>query len=203
MRRSFRLGIIALVVGAIALGGGRLWSSRPSPADAARRPADAARLPTDAARLPTDAARRPPDAARQWATVAPSVSPQSSNSPSPADVLRRLDDLRGPAFARPDVGLLARVYGPGPLLDEDSVRLRRLVPVGCGLVGAHTEFRNVQASSRSAGRWSIRATARLAPSTLRCTGVVRGHAAGARQTGLRIELAQVAGQYRIAGQLPG
>ena len=113
VRRSFRLGIIALVVGAIALGGGLLWSSRPSPADAARRP-------TDAARRPTDAARRPPDAARQ-STVAPSVSPQSSNSPSPADVLRRLDDLREQAFARRDVGLLARVYVPGPLLDEDSV----------------------------------------------------------------------------------
>ena len=194
-RRSFRLGIIALVVGAIALGGGLLWSSRPSPADAARRPTDAGRLPTDGAGQPTDAARLP--------TVAPSIPPQSSNSSSPADVLRRLDDLREQAFARRDVALLARVYVPGPLLDEDSVRLRRLVPVGCGLVGAHTEFRNVQASSRSAGRWSIRATARLAPSTLRCSGVVRGHAAGAGPTGLRIELARVAGQYRIAGQLPG
>ena len=198
-RRSFRLGIIALVVGAIALGGGLLWSSRPSPADAARRPTDAGRLPTDAAGQPTDAARLPAVAP----TVAPSVSSQSSNSPSPADVLRRLDDLREQAFARRDVGLLAQVYVPGPLLDEDSVRLRRLVPVGCGLVGAHTEFRNVQASSRAAGRWSIRATARLAPSTLRCSGVVRGHAAGAGPTGLRIELAQVAGPYRIAGQLPG
>jgi eukaryotic-like serine/threonine-protein kinase len=184
-RRSFRLGILALVVGAIALGGGLLWSSRPSPADAARRP--------------TDAGRRPAVAP----TVAPSVRPQSSNSPSPADVLRRLDDLREQAFARRDVGLLAEVYVPGPLLDEDSVRLRRLVPVGCGLVGAHTEFRNVQASSRSAGRWSIRATARLAPSTLRCRGVVRGHAADAGPTGLRIELAQVAGEYRMAGQVPG
>lgn len=184
-RRSFRLGIIALVVGAIALGGGLLWSSRPSPADAARRPTDAARLPTVAP------------------TAAPSVPPQSSNSPSPADVLRRLDDLREQAFARRDAGLLARVYVPGALLDEDSVRLRRLVPVGCGLVGAHTEFRNVQTSSRSAGRWSIRATARLAPSTLRCSGVVRGQAAGAGPTGLRIELARIAGQYRIAGQLPG
>ena len=198
-RRSFRLGIIALVVGAIALGGGLLWSSRPSPADAARRPTDAGRRPTDAAGQPTDAARLPTVAP----TVAPSVPPQSSNSPSPADVLRRLDDLREQAFARRDVGLLAQVYVPGPLLDEDSVRLRRLVPVGCGLVGAHTEFRNVQASSRAAGRWSIRATARLAPSTLRCSGVVRGHAAGAGPTGLRIELAQVAGPYRIAGQLPG
>jgi Protein kinase domain len=46
VRRSFRLGLIALVVGAIALGGGLLWSSRPSPADAARRPTDAARLPS-------------------------------------------------------------------------------------------------------------------------------------------------------------
>ena len=198
-RRSFRLGIIALVVGAIALGGGLLWSSRPSPADAARRPTDAGRLPTDAAGQPTDAARLPTVAP----TVAPSVPPQSSDSPSPADVLRRLDDLREQAFARRDVGLLAQVYVPGPLLDEDSVRLRRLVPVGCGLVGAHTEFRNVQASSRAAGRWSIRATARLAPSTLRCSGVVRGHAAGAGPTGLRIELAQVAAPYRIAGQLPG
>ena len=205
-RRSFRLGIIALVVGAIALGGGLLWCSRPSPADAGRRPTDAVRRPTDAVRRPTDAAGQPTDAARLPAvapTVAPSVPPQSSDSPSPADVLRRLDDLREQAFARRDVGLLAQVYVPGPLLDEDSVRLRRLVPVGCGLVGAHTEFRNVQASSRSAGRWSIRATARLAPSTLRCSGVVRGHAAGAGPTGLRIELAQVAGPYRIAGQLPG
>jgi serine/threonine protein kinase len=192
VRRSVRLGIIALVVGAIALGGGLLWSSRPSPADAARRPTDAGGQPTDAAGLPTGAP-----------TVAPSVSPQSSDSPSPADILRRLDDLREQAFARRDVGLLAQVYVPGLLLDEDSARLRRLVPVGCGLVGAHTGFRNVQASSRSAGRWSIRATARLAPSTLRCTGVVRGHAAGAGPTGLRIELAQVAGQYRIAGQFPG
>ena len=201
-RRSFRLGIITLVVGAIALGGGLLWCSRPSPADAARRPTDAVRRPTDAVRRPTDAAGQPTDAAR-LPTVAPSVSPQSNNSPSPADVLRRLGDLREQAFARRDVGLLAQVYVPGPLLDEDSVRLRRLVPVGCGLVGAHTEFRNVQASSRSAGRWSIRATARLVPSTLRCTGVVRGRAAGAGPTGLRIELARVAGQYRIAGQLPG
>ena len=201
-RRSFRLGIITLVVGAIALGGGLLWCSRPSPADAARRPTDAVRRPTDAVRRPTDAAGQPTDAAR-LPTVAPSVSPQSNNSPSPADVLRRLGDLREQAFARRDVGLLARVYVPGPLLDEDSVRLRRLVPVGCGLVGAHTEFGNVQASSRSAGRLSIRATARLAPSTLRCMGVVRGHAAGAGPTGLRIELAQFAGQYRIAGQLPG
>ena len=201
-RRSFRLGIITLVVGAIALGGGLLWCSRPSPADAARRPTDAVRRPTDAVRRPTDAAGQPTDAAR-LPTVAPSVSPQSNNSPSLADVLRRLGDLREQAFARRDVGLLAQVYVPGPLLDEDSVRLRRLVPVGCGLVGAHTEFRNVQASSRSAGRWSIRATARLAPSTLRCTGVVRGRAAGAGPTGLRIELVQVAGQYRIAGQLPG
>jgi hypothetical protein len=71
------------------------------------------------------------------------------------------------------------------------------------LVGAHTEFRNVQASGRAAGLWSIRATAELAPSTLHCKGVVRAHAAGAGPIGLRIELAQVAGQYRIAGQRPG
>jgi protein kinase-like protein len=179
VRRSFRLGIIALLAGGIALGGGLLWSSRPSPADAARQPTGAARQPTDA----------------------PGASPQSTSSSSPADVLRELDDLREQAFARRDLRLLARVYVPGPLLDEDSVRLRQLVPVGCGLVGAHTEFRDVQASGRSAGRWSVRATVRLAPSTLRCKGVVRGHAAGAGPTGLRIELAQIAGQYRIAGQL--
>src|SRR6478609_4781394 len=92
-RRSFRLGIIALVVSAIALGGGLLWSSRPSPADAAR-PTDAGRLPTDAGRLPTDAGRLPKDAAGQPTdaarlptvapTAAPSFPPQSSNSPSPA-----------------------------------------------------------------------------------------------------------------------
>ena len=120
-----------------------------------------------------------------------------------ADVLRRLDDLREQAFARRDVRLLARVYVPGRLLDEDGAPLRRLVPVGCGLVGAHTEFRNVQGSVPAAGRWSVRATARLAPSTLRCNGVANGHAAGAGPTGLRIELARVRGQYRIAGQLPG
>jgi hypothetical protein len=167
-----------LVVGGIALGGGLLWSGRPRPADAARQPTVAA-------------------------PSAPNGSTLSGSSSSPADVLRRLDDLREKAFARRDLGLLARVYVPGRLLDEDGALLQRLVPVGCGLVGAHTEFRNVQASVPAAGRWSVRATARLAPSTLRCNGVVNGHAAGAGPIGLRIELARVRGQYRIAGQLPG
>ena len=191
VRRSFRQGVVVLVVGAIALGGVLLWSNRPGPADAARQRRDGAAQPTVAARRPTVAP-----------SAAPRVLPQPSNSPSPAEILRRLDNLREQAFARRDVGLLARVYVPGPLLNEDSVRLRRLVPVGCGLVGAHTEFRNVQASDQATGRWSIRTTAELAPSTLHCNGVVRGHAAGAGPTGLRIDLAQVAGQYRIAGQLP-
>jgi serine/threonine protein kinase len=178
VRRSLRLVVTMLVIGAIALGGGLLWSGRPSPADAARQPTLAA-------------------------PSAPNASTLSGSSSSPADVLRRLDDLREQAFARRDVGLLARVYVPGRLLDEDGALLRRLVPVGCGLVGAHSEFRNVQASVPAAGRWSVRATARLAPSTLRCNGVVNGHAAGAGPTGLRIELTLVRGQYRIAGQLPG
>ena len=178
VRRSLRLVVTMLVVGGIALGGGLLWSGRPSPADAARQPTSAA-------------------------PSAPNASTLSGSSSSPADVLRRLDDLREHAFARRDVRLLARVYVPGRLLDEDGAMLRRLVPVGCGLVGAHTEFRNVQASVPAAGRWSVRATARLSPSTLRCNGVVNGHAAGTGPTGLRIELARVRGQYRIAGQLPG
>ena len=178
VRRSLRLGVTVLVVGGIALGGGLLWSGRPSPADAARQPTFSA-------------------------PAASNASPLSGSSSSAADVLRRLDDLRQHAFARRDVGLLAQVYVPGRLLDEDGAMLRRLVPVGCGLVGAHTEFRNVQASVPAAGRWSVRATARLSPSTLRCNGVVNGHAAGSGPTGLRIELARVRGQYRIAGQLPG
>jgi serine/threonine protein kinase len=177
VRRSLCLVVTILVMGGIALGGGLLWSGRPSPADAARQPTFAA-------------------------PSAPNASTLSGSS-SPADVLRRLDDLREQAFARRDVRLLAQVYVPGRLLDEDGALLRRLVPVGCGLVGAHTEFRNVQGSVPAAGRWSVRATAQLAPSTLRCNGVANGHAAGAGPTGLRIELARVRGQYRIAGQLPG
>jgi hypothetical protein len=89
------------------------------------------------------------------------------------------------------------------LLDQDAALLRRIVPIGCRLLGAHTDFRDVEVASAAATTWTVRAMAQLAPSTLRCGGVVSGHAEGTGPTGLRVELTQEAGQFRIASQLPG
>lgn len=178
--RALRLGATVVMITGVALAGALLWSSRPSTADAARQPRYATPLPRSDASLP---ARSPPVAA--------------------GEVLRRLDDLREQAFAHRDPKLLARVYVPGPLLDQDAALLRHIVPIGCGLVGAHTDFRDVEVASAAATTWTVRAMAQLAPSTLRCGGVVSGHAAGTGPTGLRVELTQEAGQFRIASQLPG
>jgi hypothetical protein len=219
VRRSFHLGLAVLVVAGIALGGALLWSGRPSPADAAHQPMVAAPPLRNGTALSRGALSAPPSLSNRLALSSSGLSPPvsrplpvttSSGSPSPAeissspaDVLRGLDDLREQAFARRDAGLLAQVYLPGPLLDEDADLLRRLVPIGCGLLGAHTDFSDVRASAVTAGRWTVWARAQLAPSTLRCGGVAGGHAAGAGPARLRIELSQVAGRYRIASQLPG
>lgn len=113
--------------------------------------------------------------------------------------LRRLDVVRGEAFARGDAALLRGVYQPGPLLVADTRLLGRLVPDGCALVGVHTRY--TTAHVQSAGRQIIlTVVATLAPSRLVCGERERAGAAGAGPTALRIELVRTAVGVRIAAQ---
>jgi eukaryotic-like serine/threonine-protein kinase len=193
-RRALGVGVAALVL-AGAISGGALWWVRQPDRPAAPQLAAATAAPSDIGAHATAAT-----ASASAATAAPSAH---TSSASPSAVLRHLDDLRAQAFARRDPAVLAEVYAPGPLLDQDRALMLRIVPPGCGLVGARTEFRDVRASVTTAGGWSVRATAQLASSALQCVGATGGRAPGTAPTPLRIELTRAAGGYRITRQLSG
>ena len=103
------------------------------------------------------------------------------------------------AFAERDSALLAQVYLPGPLLQADAALLARIVPAGCGLVGAHTVYRGTAVGGNEEHP-VITTTATLSPSRLMCAGSQAGSAPGVGPTGLRIELVRTAAGYRVAAQ---
>jgi hypothetical protein len=193
-RRALRVGAAALVLAGAITGGALWWARQPGGPAAPQLAAATAAPPAATAAPPATTAASPS------ATTAP---PARSASASPSDVLRHLDDLRAQAFARRDPAVLAEVYAPGPLLDQDRALLLRIVPPGCGLLGARTEFRDVRVAVTTAGGWSVRATAQLASSALHCAGATGGRAPGTAPTRLRIELTRATGGYRITRQLSG
>ncbi|HEY3715024.1 MAG TPA: serine/threonine-protein kinase [Jatrophihabitantaceae bacterium] len=134
------------------------------------------------------------------ATTAPATTaPATSPAARAAVLLRDLDRIRELAFARRQVSLLARVYVSGPLLAQDAALLRRVVPAGCGLVGVHTTYAQLQADVVD-DRLVLATTATLAPSTLTCHATASSGAAGEKPTRLRIELEKRSDGYRIASQ---
>jgi Protein kinase domain len=158
------------------------------------------------------------DAKTPPAASAPATSPAESRTPRPveqpsaalaastpdiATVLHSLDETREEAFARRDPTLLDGVYTAGSLLERDRDLLLRVVPAGCGLFGARTDFRDVQADAPSAAAISVRVTAQLHPSTLRCAGQDQGDAPGVGPTRLRMQLARTPAGYRISGESAG
>ena len=152
---------------------------------------------------PAAARPRPPAPSPTSAPPRTSTPPAASRPASPAvraaALLRDLDRIREQAFASGEASLLSRVYVAGPLLDQDTTLLRRVVPNGCQLVGVHTTYSSVQASMVD-DRLVLATVATLAPSTLTCTAGRSGRAAGERPTRLRIELVQHGDGYRIASQ---
>jgi hypothetical protein len=141
-----------------------------------------------------------PAASPPSSPTSPTIGPTSGNPAAGAGaLLRDLDGIREQAFAQRQAALLARVYVAGPLLDQDTALLQRVVPDGCGLIGVRTTYSAVQAQV-TGGRLVLATTATLAPSTLTCAGGPSGSAAGERPTRLRIELVQQGNGYRIASQ---
>jgi hypothetical protein len=123
-----------------------------------------------------------------------------TRSPQPAGwpaALAKLDARRARAFATRDLRLLHRVYVAGPLLRADTAELTRLVPSGCGLVGAHTRFSSLRVSDH--GSWAvIHAVARVPSSDLRCAGTTTAHGAATRAQELRLTLVGTARGVRIS-----
>jgi hypothetical protein len=110
-----------------------------------------------------------------------------------------LASIRERAFAERKNALLAQVYLPGPLLQADAALLARIVPAGCGLLGAHTAYYDTAVGGTDEHP-VITTTATLSPSRLICAGSQAGSAPGVGPTGLRIELTRTATGYRIAAQ---
>ena len=114
-------------------------------------------------------------------------------------VLAGLDQFRERAFAEHDAGLLAQVYVSGELLREDSATLDDLVGPACTLVGARTDYRNVQLVSAAADKIVVDATATLAASVLTCVSAAPRTVAGVEPSTLRIELTRTeGGSYLIS-----
>lgn len=112
--------------------------------------------------------------------------------------LKRLDALRAQAFAERRPGLLRRVYAPGPLLAADAAALRRLVPAGCRLRGAHTHYVRSRVAVQD-DRAVVTTSARMAASRLTCPGR-RTRSTSAAQAQLRIVLANTPTGVRITSE---
>jgi hypothetical protein len=135
---------------------------------------------------------------------APSQPAERSTSPPRRHVgwaaaLAGLDALRARAFATRNPRLLRRVYLPGPLLRADAALLARLVPAGCGLVGAHTRYASLHVTGQRT-RAVVVATASLPATRVVCAGHVRARAKPVRPARLRLQLTRTAGGVRIARQ---
>jgi hypothetical protein len=128
----------------------------------------------------------------------PPPSGDRDQAPDWAAALRRLDAVRGRAFATHRPALLRNVYLPGPLLAADTATLHRLVPAGCRLVGVRTSYSAVRIDTGPDSA-VISTTAALARSRLVCGREVRDAAAGTTAR-LRIVLRDTDAGVRIAAE---
>jgi len=142
----------------------------------------------------------PPGGPRHRTAPAPhTMAPVPLDVAGAAQVLATLDVVRAQAFARRQPSLLAQVYRPGPLRDQDVATLTRLVPRGCGLYGVRTDYTGVRITARGTGRVVLSLKATLSPSVLKCAGSARARAPGSGPTALRVVLQAVDGRYLLAG----
>jgi serine/threonine protein kinase len=153
----------------------------------------------DSAAEPAARASGPAHVRASASSTSTSPAPSSATSPNWPAALAALDTVRAKAFATRDVRLLRRVYVPGPLLSADTALLTRIVPPGCGLVGARTHYADVHVSVRG-DTVQVSARASLPPSTLVCRGSPPRRAEAAGPATLRLELIHTAAGLRIAVQ---
>lgn len=146
--------------------------------------------------VPGGSAEPPP-----FSSVPPSVAAPALPSTAPDDVatvLARLDAVRQRAYAERKPGLLSSVYAPGPLLQRDRTQLTSLVPVGCGLDGVRTNYRDQSVLSRTSATVVLTARIALPATTLHCATGGQRTAAAQPATAVRITLQHTADGYRIA-----
>lgn len=184
------VAIAAAVLGYLVLrGGGR---------DATAGPRGPVSKHTSPASVPSSAS----------SPASPAADPPSARSgPGPAaaaewsQVLGALDAVRAKAYATRSPELLSHVYVPGRLLEHDRAQLLRLVPAGCGLLGALTTYQAVTADPPG-DRSAATVTASLPGTRLVCGATVRAATPPAGRTRLRIELTQTADGPRISAEQP-
>jgi hypothetical protein len=172
-----------------------IWARATGPGPAPDRQASA--LPTpgrQASALPTPGRH----------ASAPAVVPSSAGTATAARTdwaaaLGELDAVRARAFAAREPRLLGQVYVPGPLLDADAALIERIVPAGCGLVGARTHYGHVRGAVRGASV-HVTATATLPPTRLMCHGRTAGTARPVGPTTLHVTLRRTPGGLRIANE---
>ncbi|HEX3335687.1 MAG TPA: serine/threonine-protein kinase [Jatrophihabitans sp.] len=185
--RARSLGAVFGVAAGLAVAAA-IWARATGPGQAPDRQASA--LPTpgrQASALPT-----------------PAVVPSSAGSATAARTdwaaaLAELDAVRARAFAAREPRLLGQVYVPGPLLDADAALIERIVPAGCGLVGARTHYGHVRGAVRGASV-HVTATAALPPTRLMCGGRTAGMARPVGPTNLHVTLRRTPGGLRIADE---
>jgi hypothetical protein len=144
-------------------------------------------------------------AAGPGVSVDSGVTSATAKPLTPADVqtvLVQLDALRERAFARRAPLLLTGVYTPGPLLDEDTASLERIVPSGCGLEGVRTTYSNVVIHAQDATSISIDVRATLAQSVLFCNGTAKAKAAGSGPSTLHMTLSRSGSTFLISAVTP-
>jgi hypothetical protein len=197
-----RLLAAAVVAVVLAAGGGAVWvatASAPGQMAAPQRSHASAPATLASSTPPTSST---PSTRTATAPPVSSTAPPSTGHPDPRSMhaaLDRLDAIRARAFATRNAALLTQVYLPGVLLRTDTALLVRLVPVGCGLTGAHTTYARLHVR-RHSGRIAVTTTASLAASRLLCRGRVTGAAPRAGPATLRLELADTPEGLRIATQ---
>jgi hypothetical protein len=128
------------------------------------------------------AGRRPPGASIDWLAQ-----------------LRRLDAVRGQAYAQRRPALLRQVYRSPRLLRSDAAVLIRTVPAGCGLVGVRSRFAAAAVHPAASGA-VVTVTATVSASRLLCGGALRATAAGSVPARLRFVLARTTRGVRIVAE---
>lgn len=88
----------------------------------------------------------------------------------PVMLLATLDERRAEAYADRDASALRAIYGSASLADADVAQLAGRVPMGCGLQGLRTDYRNARIVGRDARSTTVEAWVTIAPAVLRCDG---------------------------------
>jgi hypothetical protein len=178
---------------ALAAGAGVAWSQfgggRSAPLPSASTAAGVDALPVVSAGAMSSTA---------GATTVSTTSTGTPSAAAAAAALVQLDALRERAFERRAPLLLNGVYVPGPLLDQDTALLTKIVPSGCGLDGVHTTYSQVNVLSSHGDTLEVSTQATLSQSLLVCAGTAKGTAAGSPATPLRIVLVKKRTGYLIS-----